>query len=362
MKFAVVEYNSKSGGIWRAQPDKPNYLENPATVIDPTSFGCYVSALRGEHIPLVKIAGAGRLWARLTKKLTGHWPSNYSLSYFARFDVLLCVHQISDAHEIALFVQRLKTEYPKIFIVGVPTQPYGILQPHLETNTQAKQDFVDYLNACDLFLTVVRATQDWYESLTTTPVIYLPQIYPAHFAGKHFRPLEEKDRTIFIAGITDRPNIRQGFRVAKALQREFSNYHINVTRIPGVALDLTDLTGARYQVVPFQPWREHLPWLAHQRLTINTDYTFTRGRVQVDSAAVGTPSLGGNSDGQADLFPDLVSTPQTPDQELVALGRRLLTDAHYYRHVTTRAQQKLPKYDYEESAARFMMLVKSHQS
>jgi len=210
MKFAVVEYSSKSGGIWRHTPDAPNYLQDPAKVIDATSFGSYVSALSGEHIPLTKFVGADKLLNKVYKRITGSWPGNYSVEHFGQFDVLLIVHQISDAHEIARFVARIKRQYPQIFIIGVPTQPFGILKPHLEADATAKQNFINYMNACDVFLTVVKTTKGWYESMSNTPVVYLPQIYPTHFAAQHFLPKQEKEKSIFVAGITDRPNISQG--------------------------------------------------------------------------------------------------------------------------------------------------------
>src|SRR3989338_8201006 len=134
MRFAVIEYTSKTGNIWRHRPGQPNYLEDPVKVIDPTSFGCYVSALAGEHIPLTKLIGTHHLLKRAVKKITGSWPRNYPLDYLKKFDTLLVVHQISNAHEIAAFVKRLKRELPHLFILGVPTQPYGLLRPHLENN------------------------------------------------------------------------------------------------------------------------------------------------------------------------------------------------------------------------------------
>ncbi len=359
MRFAVVEYTSKTGEIWRHTPNKPNYLEDPARVIDPTSFGCYVSALSGEHIPLTKLINTRSLFKRSVKKVTGSWPQNYSLDYLKRFDTLLVVHQISNAHEITAFVKRLKRELPRLFILGVPTQPYGILRSHLESNAKAKQNFVAYMNACDLFLTVVEATKDWYESLDSTPVAYLPQIYPARFAAQFWQPRERKDKIIFAAGVTDRPAIAKGFQVARHLQKDFPDYTIQVTQIPDIPMDFSALKDSQYEVVPFQPWREHLPHLAKKMLVINTDYTLTRGRVQVDCAAVGTPSLGANSDGQTDLFPALAATPDTAVDDLVALGKKLLTDETYYRQTVQTAQDKLKKYDYQESATRLEMLVKS---
>lgn len=361
MNFAVIEYSSKTGDIWRHRLGHPNYLEDPEKVIDPTSFGCYVSALEGEHIPLTKLINAASLYKRAIKRLTGSWPQNYSLDYLKKFDCLMVVHQISNAHEVASFVKKLKRQLPHIFVLGVPTQPYGILKPHLDNNPKDKDSFIDYMNACDVFLTVVKDTKSWYESLTTTPVEYLPQIYPTHFATRFFQPYRHKEKTIFVAGITSRPNIIKGLTVAKALQKEFSDHTIHVTQIPGIDMNLSELADSNYQIMPFQQWRQHLPKLAKTALVINTDYTLTRGRVQVDCAAVGTPSLGANSDGQTDLFPELASTPETPVDSLVALGRRLLTDKAYYQRTTQTALNKLKKYDYPESAARLKTLVNSRK-
>lgn len=359
MRFAVIEYASKSGGIWRHTDAKPNYLADPDTEIDATSFGCYVSALKGEHIPLVHLVGVHR-GKKIYKRLTGSWP-RYSLDYLKPFDTLLVVHQMSDAHEIAVLTARLRLELPHIFIIGVPTQPFGILQPYLEANAGAKQDFIAFANNCHVFLSVVKSTQSYYQALIKTSVVYLPQIYPAQFASQHFLPRERKQKIIFVAGITDRPNISQGFLVAKQLQQEFSEYTISVTQIPGVSMDFSKLQDSKFQIQPFQKWRQHLPVLATYALTINTDYTATRGRVQADCAAVGTPSLGGNSDAAVDLFPELASTPETSVAELVVRSRQLLTDENYYNHITQSAADRLKKYDYEESAARLQLLVKQYR-
>lgn len=369
MKFAVVEYTTKTGDIWRPTPEKPNYLADPEREIDPTSFGSYTTVFDGEHIPITGfivggVASVGtpaRLYRKAIKRLRGSWPQTYSLSYLKRFDVVLLVHQISDAHEIAVFAERLKKELPHIFVLGVPTQPFGLLKPYIESNATAKQSLIQYMSACDLFITVVKETRWWYESLTKTPVEYLPQIYPEHYATIFFRPRSNKQKILFVAGVTGRPNIRKGHRVATLLQQEFPDYLIRVTQIPGVDLDLRELQGAKFEIIPFQQWREHLPELARAMLVINTDYTFTRGRVQTDCAAVGTPSLGANSDGQVDLFPELASTPDTPVDELVGMGRGLMSDQSFYDSTVEYARSRLKKYGFEESAARLRMLVRQYR-
>lgn len=381
MKFAVVEYNSKSGNIWRHTPERPNYVADPQKEIDPTSFGCYVSALAGEHIPLKglivgpvnNVSSFTRLYRKLVKRLTGSWPA-YDIQYLLQFDALLVVHQLSDAHEMVHVLRRLrqfqnpypsskgeglplrKGEKTRPFLIGVPTQPYGLLKPALDTDPVAKQDFVDFMNGCDVFISVVDSTTKYYADLTTTPVKYVPQPYPVDYAAKYARPRDKKEPTILVAGVTQRQNIKQGHIIARELQKKFPAYTIIVPKVAEYDYDFTELDGANYTVLPFAKWQEHLATLAKTMLVINTDYTQTRGRVQTDCAAVGTPSLGGNSDGTADLFPDLMSQPETSTDNLISLGTRLLTDNSYYDHITTYARQALQKYDYEQSATRLRAL------
>jgi hypothetical protein len=375
MKFAVIEYTTKTGQIWRPTPERPNYLCDPQKEIDPTSFACYTTALNGEHIPLTGLilenlsppyeGGVARragVVKKAYRKLTGVWPQWHSLNYLKKFDTLLVVHQISNAHEILTFLRRLKKELPHIFVIGVPTQPFGVLQPHLNAHPDEKQIFRDYLNACDIFATVVKSTQSWYEALTQTPVVYLPQPYPYHYAKQFFKPRAQKEPIILVAGVTQRPDVIKGQKVAVALQQKFPHYEIVIPKVPELAYDDSALQGSRYRLLPFEQWREHLPTLAKTTLVINTDYTQTRGRVQTDCAAVGTPSLGADSDGQADLFPELLSHPDTPLNTLIKQAERLLQDEDYYQRLTHHATEHLKKYDYEDSATRLSALVKTYRS
>lgn len=360
MQFAVVEYSSKSGKIWRHQPGRPNYLEDPEKVIDPTSFGSYVSALSGEHIPLTALIKPTKA-KKAYKRLTGSWPA-YSLEYLRKFDALLVVHQISDAHEIASFTKRLKRLFPQVLIFGVPTQPYGLLRPHLESHPKEQKTFQELIDTCNCFLTVVNATRGWYASLSSTPVEYIPQIYPAHFAMQFAKRPSQKKSAIFVAGITDRPAITQGLTIAREVQKRLPDVAIQVTQIPGVPMDLTNLKGAQYDIIPFKKWREHLPELASFKLVINTDYTFTRGRVPVDCAAVGTACLGGNSDGQIDLFPELTSTPKTSNEKLIAQAQRILSDEKHSTTLIERASARLTSYDFEPSRQRILQLIEKYRS
>lgn len=362
MKFAVVEYSSKTGSIWKHTVERPNYLCDPIREIDPTSFGCYVSALEGEHIPLISlIVGAAvplpvRIYRKIVKRFIGKWPL-YDTSYLGQFNALLVVYQLSDGHEMVRLVQQLRKKYPHQAIIGVPTQPYGILKSHWESVHNAKEEIQKFMDACHVFLTIVERTTPAWQQLTVTPVLYMPQPYPAQFAAEHYKTRQEKDPIIFVAGVTGRDTITKGQLVAAALQKKFPEYKIQMASIPDTELDVQNLVGTQYEIIPFEPWQKHLETLSKVTLVINTDYTQTRGRVQADCAAVGTPSIGANSDAQQDLFPTLPADRETSIEELVAQGEELLNNAHRYEEVTNTAQDRLKKYDYMLSKQRMEQLV-----
>ena len=362
MNFAVVEYRSKSGNIWKHTSNKPNYLCDPLTEIDSTSFGCYVSALSGEHIPLTSIILNKNIFVKkVIKRITGSWPQTYSLDYFKKFDVLMIVHQISDGHEITAFTKRLKKLYPNIYIIGVPTQPFGILKQHIKNNPIWFKDFQEFMNTCDIFSTVVKSTKEEWQTMTTTKVEYLPQPYPVNYTAQFFKPYNQKEKILFVAGVTSRDNILIGHDVTKKIQKRLPGYVIHVTDIPGMDLDTSNLAGTNYEKQPFETWRQHLNYLNKVALVINTDFTQTRGRVQVDCAATGTVSIGANSDGQADLFPELLANKNTTKDQLVEQAVKLLTDSTYYTRITNTATKRLQQYNYIETAKRITYLITTHQ-
>lgn len=367
MKFAVVEYSSKTKKIWRHTAERPNYLCDPIHEIDPTSFGCYVSAFEGEHIPLISlitgkdVLAPVRFYRKIMKRLTGVWPT-YDISYLGQFDALLVVYQISDGHEMVALAQRLRTEYPSQVIIGVPTQPYGILREYWDTHAHAISEMRNFMRSCHAFVTIVKSTLRKWERISRVPVVYMPQPYPAAFASKIFRERNQKSNIIFVAGVTGRNNIIKGQLVAAQLQKKFPAYRIQMAKVPDMQLDTKNLEDTTYDIIPFQPWQEHLAMLSRVALVINTDYTQTRGRVQADCAAVGTVSIGANSDAQEDLFPKLTADSNTSIEQLVRQGEQLLSDTSYYAEIARTAQQRLSQYDYGPSKQRMEELVHAIQS
>jgi hypothetical protein len=181
------------------------------------------------------------------------------------------------------------------------------------------------------------------------------------YALKYWQDVSLKKPIILVAGVTDRPNIALGQKVAAALQTKFPHYTIHVTDTPGHEQDLSALDDANYVVQPFLPWQQQLEYLAKVHLVINTDFTKTRGRVQVDCAAVGTVSIGADSDGQVDLFPDFIASPQTSAEALINQATKLLTDNNLYQVTAAKARQRLSKYNYIASLQRVTDLFKEYR-
>ena len=92
--------------------------------------------------------------------------------------------------------------------------------------------------------------------------MYMPQPYPAKFATALARTRDKKSNIIFVAGVTQRDNITKGQIVAVNLQKKFPQYRIQMAQVPGMKLDVENLSAATYDIIPFQPWQKHLVMLS----------------------------------------------------------------------------------------------------
>lgn len=376
MKFACVEYTTKTGKVWKNRPDRPNYLADPLREIDPTSFGCYTSALNGEHLPLSGlIYGSApeaptrlqRLAQDLIRKIRGTFRP-YPLQYLSRFDVLLVIYQTSNDDELVRFAERVRREFPSTVLISSSSPPFGRLREHWKTHPETINRYRAFLEATHLNMNVCRATVPFYRQFTETPSLYLPQPYPVEYAMAQVQqsqaatPLRPSGSAgspaiVYVAGDTVRPDIMTGHLVAKVLQQRHPELLIRVTKTPEFTLNTSFLDGTRYEVVPFQPWAGQLRELAAVRLVINTDLWWTRGRVQVDCAAAGVPCVGTTSDGQTELWPDLEALNSTEVDRLIELADRLLTDGAFRAAVVAKAQRRLQSYTYEKTVERFTRTI-----
>lgn len=363
MKFACVEYTTKTRKVWVPSVDHPNYMANPLTEIDPTSFGSYTTAFQGQHVPLTGVilgSITGNSLQGLSQKL--HWKlfgefGDYSLSYFKDFETILAVYDWRRGHEMAKFVKRLRKTYPHIIVVGVPTQPFGEIREQWRNGINNLQALRSFYDSCHAVLSIVRATVPYQQSLTTTPVVYIPQPYPVEYAQQQWREGSEKQQIIFVAGDTARPDVLAGHLAAKEIQKRHVDYMIHVTETPQTTLNTQLLDNALYETIPFREWREYLQYISGVKIAINMDTWWTRGRVQADCAAVGTPVIGGPSDGQQELFPDLLVRDVEDFQSAINLGSKLLGDNEFYNKISLKAKHRLQSYDFSKTVDRFAKLV-----
>lgn len=190
MRFACIEYTTKTGKIWRPTPEKPNYLCDPEKEIDPTSFGCYTTALDGEHLPLTGLvynslqqppSKIRRLRQDLFRRKRGVFGP-YSLQYLKKFDVLLVIYQISNDREIVRFTQRVRSELPGTILVSCSSPPFGRLREHWKDHPETAARYRAFLDESHVNMNVCRATVPWYRAFSTTPSLYLPQPYPVEHA------------------------------------------------------------------------------------------------------------------------------------------------------------------------------------
>lgn len=365
MNFACIEYTTKTGKIWRHRPERPNYLCDPEKEIDPTSFGCYTSALNGAHIPLAGLiygsleappSALRRSRQDVARRLTGQFRP-YDLSFLKNLDVLLVIYQLSNDAEIVRFTERIRKELPNTLLVSCSSPPFGRLREHWKNHPETIARYQAFLDSTHVNMNVCRATVPYYRVLTTTPSLYLPQPYPVEYALEQTAGNRAAKPVIYVAGDTVRPDILTGHLIAKTLQQRHPELLIRVTKTPEFSLNTAFLREARFEIAPFRPWAEQLRELADVRLVINTDLWWTRGRVPVDCAAAGIPCVGTTSDGQTELWPDLAAADSTNVDQLIALAERTLTDEAFRASVIAKARRRLAQYAYGPTVERFTRAV-----
>jgi len=377
MKFACVELYTKSGKIWDGAREKPNYLCDPKTEIDNCSFGCWTSALGGEHIPL--------LWFKL-RKLSNRIHHNYcaprmsrfhyggysmvsrlinkafdkfhNLQYITKFDIVLIVVHDYSVREMAEFITNAKELRKKPIFLGALGNTLASFREALK-NKDAFKYFKIFIDNCDVFVNWGhKAIGEYLKLYTKTPVVTFPMFYPFEFTKSFFEPWQNKKKIIFVAGHTQRTDHVSSLLVAKKIQEQYPNFLIKTIRRPGQNLD--PLKGARFEVVPFLDWINYLKHTSKTCIIIDMDNTWTSGRVANDAAAVGTPCIGLNSGNQGRIFPDLTCLDVIDTKKGVDLGIKLVKDRKFYEKVQKKAFENLKTCSYENSVKRFQNMLKTH--
>jgi len=375
LRFACIEFQTKSGTVWRGD-GPPNYLCDPSREIDPTSFGCWTSALRGEHLPVAALERPGplarwrgapslaavtgeirpdrlRLWWCLDRLLPR--PSYSRVDRLEGYDlVLVTLHCLPVFRMVELLdaIHRLRS---RPIILGALALPFHYFR---ETwgRADAYRAFADFGARCDAFVSWHRQLVPYLQAVIPSPVVYLPLPYPVEHARTFGRPPGEKEPFVLVPGDTQRMDTVATFLAARELQRRRPEILIRVvdTR-PG---NLGPLESTRREIVPRMPWQDYLRLAARARLVLSLDTTWTKGRVPTDAAAVTTPAIGANADSQIELFPDLVCADAVGLVRAVDLAERLCADVEFASGQCAPASRRLEAYGYEPWSRRLEELVR----
>ena len=379
IRFACIEFNTKSGSIWRPSPEKPNYLCDPKREIDIGSFGSWTSALNGEHIPLHWFVDGKprrgvsdvppfhntllyRVWSAFKKEIlkNGRPLLKFkNLKYLEKFNVILVCFHFVFSRELTQFLKEAKERYPeKVFLVTYGTFNFGRVREYWR-DTDWYKDFMEFLNAGDIFILVNKSARDYFRLVTEKPIVYFPTFYPTSYTKKYFLPREKKEKKIFIAGTTERMDIVWSCLLAKKLQERFPEFTLQACNWKN--MNLETLNGSRVEVLPWLRWEDYLKETGKAFLILNTDTWWTNGRVPSDAAAVGTPCIGVNADRQMDLFPDLIVSEVVDTRKALQLGSRLIEDENFYTEILRKALQNLAHHSYERANDRLGKLLDLYQ-
>lgn len=375
MKFANVVPHTKSGNIWYAAKEKPNYLCDPK-IIDATSHGCWTSALGGEHIPLSwfkfrkpvrKIYHnylAPRMsrfhyggYSIISKLINRAFDKFHNLQYVKNFDVILVVVSDYSIREMAKFVVEAKRISKKTVFLGIFDGSLDSFREAFKVSDNFR-NFKIFIDNCDIFVNWYHeAISDYLKLYTDTPIVSFPQFYPFEFAKSFFEPYKNKKKIIFVSGDTSRTDHVASLLIAKKIQQRYSDFLIQVVGRP--TLHVEPLRNSRYEVIPSLKWINYLKHAKNTYMIIDTDNTWTLGRVANDAAAVGTPCIGLNSGNQKRLFPDLTYSDIIDTDKVINLGIKLIENRKFYEKLQKKAFNRLEVCSYKNSVKRLEKMLKA---
>lgn len=376
MKFACVELYTKTGKIWDGAKEKPNYLCDPMT-IDNTSFGCWTSALNGEHVPLlwfkfrkpIRKIYHGQIAPKMSRfNYAGYsiisrlfnraFEDFHNLEYLSKFDVALVVSHDYAIRAMAKFVTAAKKLQKRPIILGA----FGNTLYHMRESWKDPENFKyfkQFIDNCDIFINYFHtAIPEYLYLYTDTPVVNFPQFYPFEYAKSFFVPHGKKEKVIFISGHTMRTDHVSSLLIAKKLQELYPDFLIEVANRP--LNNLEPLRGARHEKTPFLKWAEYLKHTQRDYMVIDMDNTWTLGRLVRDAAVVGTPCVGLNSGSQEYLFPDLTCSDIVDTRKAIDLAVKLIEDRKFYEMVQKKAFKRLEAHSYENSVKRLEKVLEEH--
>lgn len=367
MEFACIVYRTKSGRIWKARENKPNYLCNPETEIDHTAYGTWTSALQGEHIPLIWITEGKtdlpmnelvkrqsfigtRILNKIQSKVNNNCISIFSnIEYLNKFDLILLCLNYEVPNIFANLAKAIKNRFPAKIILTTHDFNLGRIREFWR-NSNWFMNFRELINTTDAFLVSNPGVESYFGLVCDKPIIYFPQLYPVDHTRKYFKLNSEKDNVIFIGASTQRIDNVWSALLAKKIQSDFPQFIIKLIWTKDFNLEV--LKNARFEILPRLSWEQYLSETSKSKLIINMDNWWTNGRVPTDAAAVGTPCIGVNSGRQVELFPSLSFNDIIGNANALETSRQLLNSEEIFQKVTCYSYKELQKYSYEEGTKR----------
>ena len=369
VRFASVRYRTKSGRIWEGNRARPVESHDLKKEIDITSYGCWTEILEGKEIPLDHIRFGierdhwgyplAKTLLKVSKKTLGKIPYR-CLDLLKDINLLLVTTFSYSIPEMTDFLEKyrdtLKDGNREVVVLGAMEETLDIFRRRWEHDPKALSRFIDFANACDIFLTPYHSgTKRYHELLMKTPVVYFPLFFPVQFAQQFAVNTEDKKREILVVtskGNTDRIT---SLLVAKEIQKRHPDFLIRVVLTEGTNLSL--LSGCRYECVPRLPWKEYLQVIRECYLFVNLDVSWTGGRPVTDAAAVGSPCIGCNAANQEYLFPDLTVSELVGLEKAIELAVRLIEEPSFYRQVVLFAEKRLQSLSLEKGKGRVASLL-----
>jgi hypothetical protein len=222
----------------------------------------------------------------------------------------------------------------------------GSATDYLAPNPKIKE----ILDAADLVSVINSLSVDLFRSLTSTRVEYIGVPHPSEGIRALATPIEQRRKEAFLATFlssrqTDylaakelnipivgcEPRLSRKLKTLPTLWKKYGSFDPEY-RMEKVRQYYNDPS---LTVLPEKPFEEYFKYYGGSYLWINLDERYTWGRNILDAAALQIPVISTASTvHESALFPELQVSSPFAISEAVAIGKRLLSDAEFYRSVT----------------------------
>jgi hypothetical protein len=282
----------------------------------------------------------------------------------SRYDIVIA--NLNPEAEMIANVEKLSAARPKS--VKWVTLMEGSGLDYIYPRPQVREIF----DNSDLVNCINVHSLELLRRMTKTRVEYIGIPYPVDGIAKLAVPFDKRRREALITPfLLKRWN---DFFVARELGIEYYGFEKTIRRtFKNVVTDFfkkgeRDFEKTRFlkraaklfndkslEILPERGLREFLSYNAGALLWINLDERYTWGRYVLDAAALKIPVITTKSTGHGtDLFPETTLENEFQIEKAIDIGRRLLKDKDFYRHVAEFPVGKMEHLKPEKMAARLL--------